>query len=211
MLKSSWATWAGVDHFARRNGLRGMHADELPTWSTVMRTAPFFLAPFGVLLGMLFFSGYTPQYAAAIATGISFLLLGLDREGRGSLRRWARGLDRAVTSAARQIATVASIIICAGLIIGVLHMTGLGVKVTSVIVGLSGGNLWIALLLTALACLILGGDWQGEDTSCDDPCPDPEGACCLDDFCVVVTEEECMASSWLSTLYSRKSGTPLSL
>lgn len=151
-----WATWAGVDHFARRNGLRGMHADELPTWSTVMRTAPFFLAPFGVLLGMLFFSGYTPQYAAAIATGISFLLLGIDREGRGSLRRWARGLDRAVTSAARQIATVASIIICAGLIIGVLHMTGLGVKVTSVIVGLSGGNLWIALLLTALACLILG-------------------------------------------------------
>ena len=151
-----WATWAGVDHFARRNGLRGMHADELPTYSTVMRTAPFFLAPFGVLLGMLFFSGYTPQYAAAIATGISFLLLGIDREGNASFGRWARGLDRAVTSAARQIATVASIIICAGLIIGVLHMTGLGVKVTSVIVGLSGGNLWIALLLTALACLVLG-------------------------------------------------------
>jgi TRAP-type uncharacterized transport system fused permease subunit len=50
----------------------------------------------------------------------------------------------------------ASIIICAGIVIGVLHMTGLGVKVTSVILGLSGGHLWSALLLTALACLILG-------------------------------------------------------
>jgi len=51
---------------------------------------------------------------------------------------------------------IASIIICAGLIIGVLNMTGLGVKVTSIILGLAGGNLWAALLLTALACLILG-------------------------------------------------------
>jgi TRAP-type uncharacterized transport system fused permease subunit len=38
----------------------------------------------------------------------------------------------------------------------VLNQTGLGVKVTSLIVGLSGGQLWAALLLTALACLVLG-------------------------------------------------------
>ncbi len=51
---------------------------------------------------------------------------------------------------------IASIIICAGLIIGVLNMTGLGVKVTSLILGFAAGKLWIALLLTAVACLILG-------------------------------------------------------
>ncbi len=40
--------------------------------------------------------------------------------------------------------------------IGVLNQTGLGIKVTSVILNLAGGQLWLALLLTALACLILG-------------------------------------------------------
>ena len=151
-----WATWAGVDHFARRNGLRGMAADELPALETVLRTAPFFIAPFGTLLVVLFFTGYTPQYAAAMATGIAFLLLGTDRYGHSSVRRFLKGLEAAILDAAKQIATVAAIIVCAGIIIGVLGMTGLGVKVTSVIVALSGGNLWIALLFTAIACLILG-------------------------------------------------------
>jgi TRAP transporter 4TM/12TM fusion protein len=151
-----WATWAGVDHFARRNGLKGLSADELPARSDVARTVPFFLAPFGVLLAMLFFTGYTPQYAAGLATATSAALLITDRAGNFSLGIWWQRLEKAVTDAARQIATVASIIICAGLVIGVLAMTGLGVKVTSVIVGLSGGNLWIALVLTAFACLILG-------------------------------------------------------
>ena len=151
-----WATWAGVDHFARRNGLRGMLPEETPAWDDVLRTAPFFLAPFGVLLAMLFLTGYTPQYAAATATGISFFLLAADRTGDISIRRWWQSFRLAVIDAASQIATVASIIICAGLVIGVLNMTGLGVKVTSVIVGFSGGNLWIALIFTAIACLILG-------------------------------------------------------
>lgn len=151
-----WATWAGVDHFAKRNGLRGLSPEKIPLWDDVIRTAPFFLAPFGLLLAMLFLTGYTPQYAAALATGVSFLLLGVDRRFDISLRRWWDGLNRAVVDAARQIATVAAIIVCAGLVIGVLNMTGLGVKVTSVIIGFSGGNLWIALMFTALACLILG-------------------------------------------------------
>lgn len=44
----------------------------------------------------------------------------------------------------------------ASIIIGVLSITGLGVKITSLILEGSGGLLWPSLLLTALACLILG-------------------------------------------------------
>ena len=40
--------------------------------------------------------------------------------------------------------------------VGVLGVTGLGVKITSLILSLSGGRLWPSLLLTALACLVLG-------------------------------------------------------
>ena len=151
-----WAAWAGVDRFARRYGLVGLDRAELPTNDTLLRTVPFFLVPFGLLLIMLFATGYTPQFAAACATFAAAALLVTDRDGKLGLTAWGRRLLTACHEAARQIATIASIIICAGIVIGVLHMTGLGVKVTSVIVGLSGGSLWVALALTALACLILG-------------------------------------------------------
>ncbi|MBL0931635.1 MAG: TRAP transporter large permease subunit, partial [Alphaproteobacteria bacterium] len=59
-------------------------------------------------------------------------------------------------NAAEQIAMIAAVILCASLITGVFHMTGVGVKITSLIVGIAGDNLWIALLLTAVACIALG-------------------------------------------------------
>ena len=62
----------------------------------------------------------------------------------------------ACLNAGRQIAMIGSIIICASIVIGVLGITGLGVKLTSFIVSGSGGLLWPSLLLTALACLLLG-------------------------------------------------------
>ena len=58
--------------------------------------------------------------------------------------------------AGQQVSTIASIIICASIIVGVLGITGLGVKITSLILSGSGGMIWPALLLTALACLVLG-------------------------------------------------------
>ena len=151
-----WATWCGVDRFARRHGLKGLSRDELPDRATLLTTAPFFLIPFGLLLAVLFFTGYTPQYAAGVAILAAALLLLADRRGRVSLRDGLARFEGACTDAARQIAGIAAIIICAGIVIGVLNLTGLGVKVTSVILALSGGTLWGALLLTALACLILG-------------------------------------------------------
>ena len=61
-----------------------------------------------------------------------------------------------MVDASRQIATIAAILICAGLITGVFHKTGVGVKITSLILSASDGNLWIGLLLTGLASLLLG-------------------------------------------------------
>jgi len=151
-----FAAWAGVDLFARRYGLEGMSPEEIPEGRTVARLSPFFLLPFSILLAILFFTGYTPQFAAAGAIFASAGLLLTGVRLRFSLGRWFSRLAGACISAAQQIATIASIIICAGLVIGVLNQTGLGVKVTSVILSLAGGQLWVALLLTALACLILG-------------------------------------------------------
>lgn len=151
-----FCVWVGVDHFAKRNNLEGMKEEDLPRWSEVRRLAIFFVLPFGVLLLMLFCTDYTAQYGAAVATLITAVMLISDRKGISKPKEIFLRLEKAFLSAAKQMSTVASIVICAGIIIGVLNMTGLGIKVTSAIIGFSGGNLYIALCLTALACLILG-------------------------------------------------------
>jgi TRAP transporter 4TM/12TM fusion protein len=151
-----FTAWVGVDMYARRHGLKKMADEDIPTTARVLRLSPFFLIPFSLLLLILFFTSYTPQFAAGIAIFAATALLITDEHYTFSMSRFARRLVSGIISAAQQIGMIASIIICAGIIIGVLHMTGLGVKVTSVILGLSGGKLWVALLLTALACLILG-------------------------------------------------------
>ena len=151
-----FAAWVGVDLYARRHDLRPMQAGEIPEGPRVLRLAPFFMIPFSILLAILFFTGYTPQYAAAGAIFTAMALLLVDDRWRFSLRMGGSRFVTGSIDAARQIAVIASIILCAGLVIGVLNQTGLGIKITSVILGFSGGNLWVALLLTALACLVLG-------------------------------------------------------
>nr|WP_207168866.1 TRAP transporter fused permease subunit [Rhodovibrio sodomensis] len=149
-------TWGGLYYFAVRYDLPALPADQLPGWPAVARALPFFLVPFSILAGTLAFTDYTLAYAAVYATGATWLTLAFEPDGRPSLRGWAARTADALTIAARQVATIAAVIICAGIVIGVFNLTGLGVKLTSLIVGASGGTLWIALLLTALASLVLG-------------------------------------------------------
>ena len=151
-----WAAWTGVHNFARRFSLVGLTAEDLPGWGKVARTVPFFLVPFLILIGALALTDVTLSYAAVYATLATWLLLALDERGRPSLSLWLRRTETAIVNAAAQISIIAAIIICASIIVGVFNMTGLGVKLTSIILSLSGGELWAALLLTALASLVLG-------------------------------------------------------
>jgi TRAP transporter 4TM/12TM fusion protein len=150
------AVWVGIDAFSRRHDLLGLPEDQQPSVRTVLITSGFFLVPFSVLIAAMFAAGYTPQYSASLAilAGAALLLLDgrLTLDGKRTLER----IEQAAIGAGKQIATIASIILCASIIIGVLGITGLGVKITSLILSGSGGMLWPALLLTALACLILG-------------------------------------------------------
>jgi TRAP transporter 4TM/12TM fusion protein len=148
--------WFGIDAYARRLNLGGLPPEQQPASKEVLVTSAFFMVPFAVLLGAMFWIGYTPQYAAALAiiAGAVLLLTGADM--RLDLRRAAARAEVALIGAARQVSLIAAIILCASIIIGVLAMTGLGVKITSLILSASNGNLWPSLLLTALACLVLG-------------------------------------------------------
>jgi TRAP-type uncharacterized transport system fused permease subunit len=101
-------------------------------------------------------AGTPPQYAAALAILTAAVLLFFNASGIAPATDPAAFFVGRHHHAGQQIAMIAAIILCASIIIGVLAITGLGVKITSLIIDLSGGWLWLSLLLTALACLVLG-------------------------------------------------------
>ncbi len=151
-----FAVWIGIDAFSKRHVLKSLPEDQQPALRQVLITSAFFMVPFSVLLWGMFVLGVTPQYAASMALLAGAALLLLDVELGFDRKRTLKRLEKVCIGAGTQIATIASIIICASIIIGVLGITGLGVKITSLILSGSGGMLWPALGLTALACLILG-------------------------------------------------------
>lgn len=151
-----FAVWMGVNAFARRYDLPNIPKEDRPALKIVLITTAFFLVPFTVLLWGMFGLGVTPQYAACMAIVVAAVLLLTDDRFAFEPRAILQRMRHAAVSSGQQIAMIASIILCASLIIGVLGMTGLGVKITSVILSGSGGMLWPAVLLTALTCLLLG-------------------------------------------------------
>lgn len=148
--------WVGINAFARRHDLKGLPQDQQPARKDVWITTGFFVIPFAVLLERMFIGGMTPQYAACVAILVAFVLLFVDGQLKFNLRKTAERLSNVCFTAGKQISMIAAIILCASLIIGVLGATGLGVKITSLILSGSGEMLWPAVFLTAIACLILG-------------------------------------------------------
>lgn len=150
------AVWVGINAYTKRYALKALPKEQLPSRRVTWITAGFFGLPFLVLIERLFVAGFTPQYAACVAILVAVFLLFINVELTVHWPTARTRLQNACINAGKQIATIASIILCASLIIGVLGATGLGVKITSLILSLSGQVLWPAVLLTALACLILG-------------------------------------------------------
>ena len=148
--------WMGINAYAQRYDLQAVPDDERPSRRTVLITSAFFMAPFSVLLVAMFGAGFTPQYAAVLAIFAGAIALFFDATPRMDLAQGIARMGDAARAIGQQVAMIGAIIICASIIIGVLGITGLGIKITSVIISGSGGALWPALLLTALACLLLG-------------------------------------------------------
>lgn len=148
--------WVGINAYSLRFELRGVAKEDLPPKKVVFITAMFFVLPFLVLLERMFIGGYTPQYAACVAILVAFLLLFADVSFSLSPRRFLQRLEIVCINSGKQISTIASIILCASIVIGVLGQTGLGVKITSLILSGSDHMLWPALILTGLSCLVLG-------------------------------------------------------
>lgn len=150
-----FAAGIGIHFYSKREGYIGLSAAEIPSWRDTLKASGFFLIPFAVLILWLVMQ-YTPQYAAFWATMSTLVLAFVSEDWRLDFRRaWPR-ISGAVRNGARQAALIASITASAQIIIAVIAMTGLGVKISSSVLSLSQGNLFISLVLIALTSIILG-------------------------------------------------------
>lgn len=150
-----FTVWIGINFYSGIYNLKPLPEKDTPNKKLVFFTFIFFLVPFFILLFFMF-SGFTPQFSASIAILLSFVLLFFNLNTKFDIKIGFDRFKKACNLCGKQISLIASIILCASLIIGVLAMTGLGIKLTSLIMSFSNNNVWLALLFTALACLILG-------------------------------------------------------
>lgn len=144
----------GAVHFeAKRQGLTGLPAHEVPKLVRVLADRGHLFLPVTIILtGM--FMGYSAPLCALAGTLACFpvaLLRGLSREGL----RWDMVWD-ALVEGSRNTLAVAMACACAGLVIGSITLTGLGLTFTNWVVTLSQDSLLLALILTAVAGIILG-------------------------------------------------------
>jgi TRAP transporter 4TM/12TM fusion protein len=138
-------------HFeAVRTDLRGM-LEAPPRLAAVLLSRGHLLLPVAVLLYILF-EGYTPMYACIFSIIAATLLANVKKETRMDLKKILDALE----DGAKGTLQVACACACAGIIIGIVNLTGLGLKFTGFVLYLAGESLAPALLFTMIAGIILG-------------------------------------------------------
>ena len=143
--------WLGVHFEAKRNNLRGLERSELPKLGELLRTRGHLAIPLLVIVWLLV-SGYTPMRAALVAIILSIVVSSLKASTRMSPAEIIHGLE----TGARNVLGVLVACAAAGIIIGVVTKTGVGLKLASALLDLSGGMILPSMFLTMITAILLG-------------------------------------------------------
>lgn len=138
-----------IDFESARKGLKGLDKKDHPKIGETLKKG-YLLLPIPVLL-IVMLMGYTPFLAAFVAT-ICTVLISLISPNRMGFVKFIKTLELS----AQRTVLIASACAAAGIIIGVVTLTGIGLNLTSVILTASGGFTIIALILIMLASIIMG-------------------------------------------------------
>src|SRR5690625_4532311 len=139
-------------HFeAKKLGIVGLPKEQLPVFKDLMKRNGYLLIPLVIIIGTIVI-GFTPQRAALMGIVSAYLLSFIRKETRLSFKDTISVLEQGARVALPVISAVAT----AGIIAGVVSITGLGAKFASGIIALSAGILPLALLFTMIACIVLG-------------------------------------------------------
>lgn len=162
-----------VHIIALKQGMQGLPKDELPQMRQVMKEGWHFLLPLAVLVWLLAMSmspmrvGYyavVTMVAVAVIRYALWFFFVAPRQGqpvtasavKDTLRAGLAKLIEGLELGARNAVAVSMACAVAGIIVGIVGLTGLGLKFSSMMLAFSGGNILLALLMVLLASLVLG-------------------------------------------------------
>ena len=139
-----------IEADSRRLGTRAVTTQALPLGRLTLEYGYHFLplAAITAFLALGVSAFRAVLWATLLAVGLSFLR----RESALGPRRLLHALEVGGRSALSVAATTAT----AGIIVGVVTLTGLGLKLAGLIVALAGGNAWLTVVFSALAVWVLG-------------------------------------------------------
>ena len=138
-----------VDLEAAKKGMRGMRKDEIPQFRKLARHAYLF-APIIILIYALFM-GYSVIRAGTLATAAAAVVSWISPNKMG-IREILKALQLAGTMSIQIIAVCA----CAGLIVGVISLTGVGARFSSLLLGMAGVSQLLALFFAMCISILLG-------------------------------------------------------
>lgn len=144
--------WISIDCEAAKLNLSGLSRDELPSVRQVLKKDWLVLMPLVLLIFLLVVVKYSAIRCAFFSLIASILVILPDKDRRMRLK----DIMDCLASSARSSCTIAGPCACAGIVIGVVGMTGLGLKVSSLIIGTAGNNVVLALFLTMITAIIFG-------------------------------------------------------
>lgn len=149
---------------ASKLGMRGLPKSDIPRFGTVMKNGFYYLIPLFLLLYELVVVRHTPKLAAFNAIMVLMLIivvrevhkaLGTESGIVKSLIRAGKTIGNGFIAGSRNMLTVALATACAGIVVGIVTM-GIGSMIVQIVEILSAGNIFLLLLITATASLIIG-------------------------------------------------------
>ncbi|WP_161626904.1 TRAP transporter permease [Desulfospira joergensenii] len=182
----SYAAIFSIVHLeAVKENIRGLTKEETPPFLKTFLSGVHFLIPLAVLIWLLLVVRWTPTTAAswsilvggATALGNNYLRSKklfplMEKTGSDSqdpaflsyktdsdyffMGRTKQELLDSLETGARNMAGIAVACACCGIIVGVVTLTGLGLKMATLITEAAGGNLMLTLIFSVFACVILG-------------------------------------------------------
>jgi len=140
-----------IHYEALKKGLVPLPEDQIPNLFETIKKGFYYFTPLILLIYMIM-QGRSPSRSVFFATLLVLALSWFKKE----TRMYPKDIINALSQGVLKSLEVAAACAAAGIIIGMTTMTGLGLKFSTVIDSIAGGNLWAALPLTMLASFLLG-------------------------------------------------------
>ena len=145
------ALWINVDLEAKRTGLKGFSKDSLPKIKEEFKSRGHLVIPVLTLIVLLMMD-YTASYSCFISIIVLCVVSSLKKTTRMNLK----SLIKALENGAKQGMAVAIATAVCGVIVGIVNLTGIGLQLSNVIIRAAHGNLFLTLLMTMIAVVVLG-------------------------------------------------------